>query len=119
MNTSDISIAGLNLADWTIIKHNDPRPVDGHTIDGFYSLSHKHNTIPGLVMARFFLHDRELHRAWGWKEESHCSYHLLLVEKEPRPHGGCPPFNVARGEQDVLQYRTGDSVISLPITIIS
>ena len=119
MEKTDITNTGLALEDWTMTKRNDPRPVDGHTIDGFYSLSHSHNTIPGLVMARFFLHDQELYRAWGWKEESHCSYHLLLVEVNPLPHTGCPPVAVVRGEQDALTFTTGDVATAIPITIIS
>jgi hypothetical protein len=119
MEKSDITNTGLILEDWTMTKRNEPRPVDGHTIEGFYSLTHNHTTISGLVMARFFLHGQELYRAWGWKEEPHCSYHLLLVEENPVPHIGCPPVEVVRGKQDTLTFTTGDASIAIPITIIS
>ena len=119
MEQPDVTTTGLALDDWRMTKRNDPRPVDGYTIVGFYSLSHEHTTIPDLVMARFFLADRELHRAWGWRNEQHCSFHLLLVAANPRPHPGCPPVAVVRGKQDVLKYTTEDTIISIPITLSS
>jgi hypothetical protein len=114
----DIINTGLALNNWTMTKRNDPRPIDGQIIKNFYSLSHSHNTIPELVMARFFLHNQELYRAWGWKEEAHCSYHLLLIERYPKPRVGCPPVEVVRGKQDTLTFTTTDVTISIPIAII-
>ena len=114
----DISKAGLDLSKWTEVRRNDPRPIGGKIIKGFYSLSHTHNSLPNLVMARFFLDHKELHRAWGWKQEKHCSYHVLFVKDDIELRKGCPPVRVVCGETDVLQYTFDKNMVSIPVTII-
>lgn len=116
---TDISKTGLDLSEWIETRKNNPRPMDGKVIEGFYSLSHKHRTIPELVMARFFLGDRELHRAWGFKQDLHCSFHVLFVTDRVKSCVGCPPVQVVLGGDDSLQYTIDEEVIKIPVKIIS
>jgi hypothetical protein len=119
MNIPNITQTGLTLDQWTQTKRTDPRPLDGFHIEGFYSVSYAHQSIEKLVLARFFLHDAEVHRAWGWATEKCCSYHLLFLEDNPTPRAGCPPVKVLDQEHSLLQYTTESGILSTPITLNS
>jgi hypothetical protein len=114
----DISQTGIRLSQWIMTKRNDLRPIDSQIIQGFYSLSHTHTSIPQAVMARFFLGDTELYRAWGFSDEEHCSFHSIFLDSTPEAIPGCPPVTVIH-KDGASSLSLGTRYPLLPIIIVS
>ena len=113
---------GSDLSDWRITKRNDPRPLDGTVLDGFYSISHEHSEDPNLAMTRFFLHTQELYRAWGYKHETHCSYHAIRLSDDTwMTIPGCPHYTLECDRDTVhghLTIHTPHTTITYPVSMI-
>lgn len=112
---NEIGTVGLDLPHWELMRRNDPRPIEGKIIVGFYSLSHQHTHNEKLVMARFFLKEEELYRAWGWKDDPHCAYHYIVEANEVRK--GCPQIALTKTNNADWVLKVGANGQERPVKV--
>ena len=118
----DTAQLGGDLAAWHHVKTNDPRPLFGVTLTGFYSERYERdqNGEP-LSLGCFFLHDTELYRAWGRVADEHCSFHSLRLPDGimSEPIAGCPDVSLILNDAGahIVIKRDGQEVIRHPTTV--
>ena len=104
--TTDYHSLGLELDNWQHSHTRDPRLIDDVAVPNVWA-NFFTQEFGGEVwsLGRFYFKKTELLRAWGRKADTHCSYHLLLVEPQ-LIHDGCPQMSLkisAAGYQLHLQ----------------
>lgn len=99
-----------------IHSHQRSSTGRGFCLGGFCSKSHA-RTIEGIEwsLARFYLNDEELFRAWGVKADLHCSAHLYCFDTQPRI--GCPTVAVEDDEGGVGFLVLGENEKRYPVSI--
>lgn len=110
MNTSDTKSLGLSLNNWEYAYTRNPRPIDEVTVPNFWA-DFFTQTVDGEVwsMGRFYFHETELYRAWGRKEDLHCSYHMLLHEVEI-VRTGCPCVALEKTDSGYTLHLQGNTL---------
>ncbi len=90
--TKSLTNAGCSLQGWSEYKRKDVYEDNGVIMPGMYSRYYEEVLDDEeLSVGCFFLNDIEILRAWGRKQDEHCSYHMVFHDgKEVGPIVGCP-----------------------------
>lgn len=106
-------------APWKEVRTSNLRPVDGVVAEGFHSIVYECSfENVRYSLARFYLYDVELFRAWGVVTEEHCSFHRYrnVDDSWGGTKKGCPSFSIDV-KHSKLSIGSQEDAILYPITI--